>query len=526
MSTRKSHGGAQSRFAQVPAPQGMRSTFDRSCSHKTTFDFGDLVPIFVEETIPGDTFSIETTLMGRLATPVKPVMDNMFLECFFFFVPLRLVWDNFQKMMGEQVDPGDSTDFLVPELVADGTAGFIERSVMDHMGVPTKVPNLRVSALYKRAYHLVWNEWFRSEDLQDSVTVPRDDGPDAEVFGATLLKRGKRHDYFTASLPFLQKGPDVALPLGTVAPVVSAGDGQPSFDADDVTDALVDVIGGGPAAGELNLATNPTNTGTLTWNQTKLEADLSAATAATINAMREAITLQQLYERDARGGTRYTEIIRSHFGVVSPDQRLQRPEYLGGCQTRVDVMQVPKTAEDGTDPQGNLAAYATAVKTARGFTKTFTEHGIVLGLVAGRAELTYQEGVERQFSRRTRFDFYWPDLANLGEQAVKNKEIYAQGTAADDDPFGYQERWAEMRYKPSRVTGLFRSNAAQSLDVWHLAQEFGALPALNATFIEEQPPIDRVVAVPSEPDMIMDCHFQFRAVRPLPVYSVPGLKRL
>lgn len=504
-------------FSRVPKAEIQRSVFNRNHGLKTAFDAGYLVPIFVDEALPGDTFTLNMTGFGRLATPVNPIMDNLYIETFFFAVPYRLVWDNWQKMCGEQENPGDSTDYLVPTLSGTVTTN----SLFDYMGVPIG-KSLTWNNLHGRAYNLIWNEWFRDENLQDSVTVDKGDGPDS-LADYALLKRGKRHDYFTSCLPWPQKGDAVSLPLGTTAPVVS-NDVAPKLR---FADGYSNVFEGQNGGRNLNVAGSGSFSGNKTatkWQVTGMEADLSGATAATINQLREAFQIQKLYERDARGGTRYTEIIRSHFGVVSPDARLQRPEYLGGGKERININPIAQTSStDATTPQGNMSAFGTTGGRMGGFNKSFTEHSVVIGMACVFADLNYQQGLNRMWSRQDRWDFYWPALAHLGEQAVLNQEIYAQGTADDDAVFGYQERYAEYRYKPSMITGIMRSDAANSLDNWHVAIDFGSLPALNASFIEENPPIDRVVAVPTEPDLLFDAHFDFKCARPMPVYSVPGL---
>lgn len=563
-----------SRFSMIPSVNLKRSIFDRSHDYKTTLDSGYLVPFYVDEVLPGDSFKLNVATFARMNTPIVPFMDNVYLETFFFFVPTRLVWDNWQKFNGEQKNPGDSTDFLIPSL--SNVTSFANGTVFDYFGLPTGV-NLDssispVNSLPFRAYNLIWNEWFRDENLQNSVSVPTGDGPDP-VSNFNLLKRGKRHDYFTSALPWPQKGPSVDVGLSGNAPV--AGFDSSYFSADDAyftlgslggfngiaatwddktyDRALQTVRGTGPALNSAILGVRideggegsnmvrhyiTSLRGVSSLEQFRLRpyvspdsegdsglyADLSNVNAITINDLRQAFQIQKLLERDARGGTRYTEILRSHFGVISPDARLQRPEYLGGSRSRINIVPVQQTSNtNDVSPQGNLAAYGLASDVRKGFNKSFVEHGYIIGLVNIRADLTYQQGLNRMWSRRSRFDFYWPSLAHLGEQAILNKEIYAQGTDVDNQVFGYQERYAEYRYYPSMITGKLRSTDPQSLDVWHLAQKFDSLPTLSSQFIEENPPIKRALAVQNEPEFFLDVWFDCKCARPMPVYGVPGL---
>lgn len=525
-------------FSEVPQAEIQRSTFDRSHGVKTTFDAGKLIPILVDEVLPGDTHKLRPHHFGRLATPIVPFMDNLYLDTHYFFVPTRLIWNNWEKFNGAQTDPDDSTDFIVPTMLSP-TGGYDFLSIYDHFGIPPKIQQLEHTSLPLRAYNLIWNEWYRDENLQDSVLVHKGDTPDP-ASDYKILPRGKRKDYFTGSLPWPQKGPAVNLPLGTQAPVIGIGKRTATFNYNTniavretgqtttTTYPANDSVYIDPGADDRTFfiredANNP--------GFPAIYADLEEATAATINSLRLAFQVQKMYERDARGGTRYVEILKAHFNVTSPDFRLQRPEYLGGHTSKIASTVVPQTAPtNDTTPQGNLAAYAMVSDSGNGFTHSFTEHGYIIGLVSLRADLNYQQGLNRLWSRKTRFDYYWPALSHLGEQAILNKEIYAQGNGVvdgteivDNQVFGYQERNAEYRYKPNEIHGAFRSNYTTPLDMWHLAQDFTSLPLLNASFIEENPPVDRVLAVETEPQVLLDIWHDFQSTRPMPVYAVPGL---
>lgn len=522
-------------FSRIPQTEIQRSTFDRSHGLKTAFDSGYLVPIELQEVLPGDTVDFDATLLARLPSTVTPIMDNVFLDTQFFFVPSRLLWTNFVKMMGERVNPKDSIDYTVPYL--ESGDGFSVGSLADYLGIPTGVSKLKVNALPFRAYAKIWDDWYRDENLQDSIIQSSADLGDSNgsVAWNTLRKRGKRHDYFTSCLPWPQKGDGVELPLSGTAPVLYGsslrpiGTGVSEFTdlqawAKNSPNGLANVM---LSATGSQGAITPTAAGS-----NPLVADLSTATAATINSLRMAFQLQRLLETDARGGTRYVELIRSHFKTICPDARLQRSEYLGGSSDRIVFSTIAQTSATDTTgtPQGNLVAQPKCISKVR-WSKSFTEHGYILGLASVRCDLNYQQGLNRLWSRRGRYDFYWPTLNNLGEQAVLNREIFAQGDSVKDsngDPvdegvFGYQERFAEYRYNPSIITGKMRSSASDSLDVWHLAQYFRALPTLSKEFIEESPPLSRVLSVTDEPQVILDASLGQRWTRPMSTYSIPGL---
>ena len=532
-------------FSEVPRADIPRSSFDRSHGLKTTFDADYLIPILVDDVIPGDTFNVNATFFARLATPLFPIMDNMYLETFFFFVPYRLVWENWEKFCGAQVDPGDSIDFTIPRIGSGANTETGEGFLWDYFGLPLDngagahhVPdNLHSSVLPFRAYALIWNEWFRDQNLQDSLNVETGNGPDnlnhTNRLGATYIlsepmKRGKRHDYFTSCLPWPQKGDAVSTPLGTLAPIYTnqidnAGIeiGEASGSAAPAALTYMDTAG---AAGNPVRNQSGTQAGTYP-DDVHLFADLSNATSATINELRLAFQTQRLLERDARSGTRYVETILAHFGVTVPDFRIQRPEFLGGGSTPINITPVANTSDTTNYDQGELSGFGTAGGT-HGFTKSFVEHGVIIGLANVRGDVTYQQGQERYWAKTSRYDFYYPVLSQIGEQSVLNKEIYAQGNGATADElvFGYQERYAEYRYKPSRITGLFNSNAASSLNAWHLSEDFASLPTLGDAFIQANlgTPLDRAIATPTEPHIIADFFFDMKCARPMPLYGVPG----
>lgn len=532
-----------SRFAMVPRADIQRATFIRNSSHKTTFDAGFLVPIYIDEIIPGDVHKGTCSIFARMATPVFPVMDNITLETHFFFCPNRLVWENWKKMMGERANPTSSISFTTPQVEAEEEDGFTD-SLYDYLGLPmtgqdyqTGFGNPSVNAMPLRMYNLIYNEWYRDQNLQNSLPVPLGDGPDEEAW-YTIQRRNKRHDYFTSALPWpLKGGVEVNMPITGMAPVLGIAV-DPAADPTDGNPTGYKQVDGTTATGWLGylsanhaggnpwlIRTNQTTTGA----EPEIYADLSTTTGQTINALRLAVQTQRLLERDARSGTRYTELLRAHFGVTPEDTRLQRPEYIGGGRTNFTTQAIPQTsasaiAPTGT-PIGHLGAAATATDQHR-FNYSATEHGFIIGLVHVTGEITYQQGLHRMWSRQTRYDYPWPVFANLGEQAILTKELYVIGDPANDDEvFGYQERYAEYRHMPSRITGKFRSAATGTMDQWHLSQQFITTPVLNSDFIQDRPPFERILAAGAEAlgqQILFDSFFKVASTRPLPMYSVPG----
>ena len=530
-------------FAMIPRADIPRSSFRMQTSHKTTFSASTLIPVYLQEVLPGDSFNLQMTAFSRIATLIYPVMDNMMLESFFFFVPNRLVWSNWQRFMGEQDNPADSISYVIPQVVSPA-GGFARLSIYDYMGLPC-TPNLggntiSVSALPFRAYNLIYNQWFRDENLQNSLPNNIGNGPD-NVADYGIQLRAKAHDYFTSCLPFVQKGAAVPIPLtgsatvkGNVTELLSGAQQSTIWRNSAAGAALTGkTLQTNAASNGFRESTTASgaDTGTSLY-PSNLYADLSTATAGTINALRQSFQIQRLLERDARGGTRYTEIVRSHFGVISPDARLQRSEFLGGGASPVQISPIAQQTQTGltggATPLGTLGGIGVNLARAHGFSRSFTEHGHIIGLVNIRADLAYQQGIRKLWSRSTRYDFYFPVFAHLGEQAVLNKEIYSDGSANDALVFGYQERWAEYRYHPSMITGYFNSTNPTPLDAWHLAQKFTSLPTLSGGFITDGAftQVIRAAAAGAatlNQQFLCDVFFDCKAARPMPMYSVPGL---
>lgn len=531
---------SENRFAENPQVGVSRSRFQRNSDNKTTFNTGELIPIYLDEVLPGDTHQIDLACVMRMATPIFPVMDNAFCDFYFFFVPNRLLWEHWKEFMGENKETAwtPKTEYSIPQVTAP-TGGWEEGTLADYLGLPTKVEGISVSALPGRAYGLIYNEWFRNQNMTqptlvevtDATTTGKNDGGATNDNAITLakpLKAAKVFDYYTGALPEPQKGEPIQLPMQGNAELkiyTLNGNDEITWPKPSSTAATLSgfteilKINGEQTGLRVDANRNgSTNTG-------MLKADMSSVTAATINQLRQAFQIQKLLEKDARGGTRYREVLREHFGVISPDSRMQIPEYLGGYRLPINVSQVIQTSStDSTSPQGNTAALSVTTMNKGMFTKSFTEHGFIMGLAVVRTDQTYQQGIERMWSRKGRYDYYWPVLANIGEQAILNKEIYAQGSAKDEEAFGYQEAWADYRYKPSKVTGLFRSNAQQSLDSWHYAQDYDKLPTLSTAWMEQgDTEMKRTLAVQNQPDFIADFYFMNKTTRCMPVYSIPGL---
>ena len=524
-------------FAQNPQVGVSRSRFQRNSDIKTTFDTGDLVPIYLDEVLPGDTHEIDMACVMRMATPIFPVMDNAFCDFYFFFVPNRLLWEHWKEFMGENKETAwtPKAEYSIPQVTAP-KEGWAEGTLADYFGLPTKVKDISVSALPGRAYGLIYNEWFRNQnvtqptlvEVTDATTTGKNDGSktnDSAITLAKPLKAAKVFDYYTGALPEPQKGEPITIPLSGNAPIKGYKDSQIKTENENSIYAIFN--GAIETKGTMGVISIPENRAIVGSNDKRvyLGADLSNVNATTISQLRQAFQIQKLLEKDARGGTRYREVLREHFGVISPDSRMQIPEYLGGYRLPINVSQVIQTSStDNTSPLGNTAALSVTTMNKSMFTKSFTEHGFIMGLAVVRTDQTYQQGIERMWSRTGRYDYYWPVLANIGEQAILNKEIYAQGNAKDNEAFGYQEAWADYRYKPSKVTGLFRSNAQQSLDAWHYAQDYNALPTLSTAWMEQgETEMKRTLAVQSQPDFIADFYFMNKTTRCMPVYSIPGL---
>lgn len=541
-----------SHFAYNPTSIGAmrRARFDLSSTVKTSFNVGQLVPFDVIEVLPGDTFDVETNILCRLQTLLTPIMDDLYLDVYYFFVPNRLVWDNWQAFCGENIKSSwySESQPVIP------TITFVDAlesgTVLDYMGVPTGKSGFKVNALPVRAYNLIYNEWFRDENLQDPVLVDKGDANrnyntnDGPVYGGTCYNVNKYHDYFTSCLPSPQKGPDVTIPMvsDTNFPVFTRTERidptlnekpiefydsrttQPGSlnDGQYVLSTIMANHYGYMRAGDETSASTPLNF----IYPTNLWSNIQGLPVATINQLRLAFQTQKLYEKDARGGTRYTEILRSHFGVISPDARLQRPELLSYNHIPINIQQVVQNSETGQTPQGSTTAFSVTGNTDGSFIKSFVEHGYIIGLCCARYNHTYQQGLNRMWSRSSRFDFYWPVFSNIGEQPVLNREIYLQGNTTDEEVFGYNEAWADYRFRPSRTSGEMRSTHPTPLDSWHLGDVYNSLPALSDGWIqEEKSNVDRVLAVTSETanQLFMDIYIKNHATRPMPMYSIPGL---
>lgn len=517
-------------FAEVPRAEIPRSSFDRSHGLKTTFDADLLVPILVDDIIPGDTFNVNCSFVARLASPtILPLMDNMFLETFFFFVPYRLLWVNWEKFMGAQEDPDDTTAFTIP--VISSSTDIDSNSLANYMGLPigfTGTELVTASALPFRAYQMIWDQWFRDQNLQDSVKPQTDNGPDTNAENGHLdapLIRGKRHDYFTSCLPWPQKN------ISGAAVGLLSGGGEDRIKVETSAGIGADIsvwAGATPAWQKMDTGATFLDVSTTVGSEAlALHVDLQDS-GQTINDLRLAFQTQKMLERDARSGTRYVETLKAHWGVTSPDFRLQRPEFLSGGSSRINVSPVAQTTYQGTqtieDGKGTLAGVGT-VSGSHSWTKTFVEHGVVIGLANVRGDITYSQGVERFWDKQTRFDFYFPLLAQIGEQSVLNREIWFTNTpSVDNAVFGYQERYAEYRYKPSRLTGLMKPDATGTLAAFHLSEDFASLPTLGSTFIASNTrvPLDRAISVPAQPHFVADFYFSMKCARPMPLFGVPG----
>lgn len=535
---------SEQHYAQVPHAEIRRAKFQRDFNLLTTMNEGDLVPIYLDEVLPADTFKINLNALVRMATPLYPVMDNAYMDFYFFFVPARLLWKHFQNLMGQNDSTfwAETTEYTTPVTTAP-EGGWKVGTLADYFGIPTGVSGLKVNSLPFRAYAKVWNEWFRDENLQQPVTQSMDDTTttgvntgtnlsDAEA-GGLPLKVCKYKDYFTSCLPSPQKATEpVTIPLTGNAPIKGYKDEGRTNPVTGETNTFYSI---GPAeAGEKvqvgqigadkqGLAMYWGKNGSLTY----LGAELGKITGATINELRQAIAVQHIFERDARTGTRYKEILKGAWGVTSPDARLDRSEYIGGHRMPINVNQVIQTSStDSTSPQGNTGAYSMTTLSRNMCTYSATEHGYVLGLAAIRVDHSYQQGLSRLWTRNTRFSYYDPMLANLGEQAVLNQEIYAQGKPQDEEVFGYQEAWADYRYRTNMVTSEMRSTYKQTLDAWHYADKYDALPTLSSSWIKEGTEnIDRTLAVQSSNSHQFICNFYYEQAwtRPMPIYSVPGI---